>query len=156
VNPGFRDVLRRVLVVLGFGVAFGFVMLFIYPRYGLPYSILIMLLLTFLLVRAYAIGYRYRCAHCGHVFKVPLLVDYLTFSGMGRNPDGTYHTWKSLTCPSCGRRTRAVAVKVRPPEPGDKAAGDPYTSRGRDGAAPAPSAKSRAPQRRAGRKRTSR
>jgi hypothetical protein len=153
VNPGFRDVLRRVLVVAGFGVAFGFVMLFIYPHYGLPYSILIMLLLTFLLVRAYATGYRYRCAHCGHVFKVPLLVDYLTFSGMARNPDGTYHTWKSLTCPSCGRRTRAVAVKVRPAESGDDAERDRYTSRDGDGAAPAPSAKSRAPQRRAGRKR---
>ena len=150
-NPGFRDVLRRVLVVAGFGVAFGFVMLFVYPHYGLPYSILIMLLLTFLLVRAYATGYRYRCANCGHVFKVPLLVDYLTFSGIGRNPDGTYHTWKSLTCPRCGRRSKAIAVKVKygEPEPGDGAEPDRYTSRGGGAAA----AKSRAPQRRAGRKR---
>ncbi len=152
-NPGFRDVLRRVLVVAGFGVAFVFVMLFIYPRYGLPYSILIMLLLTFLLVRAYAVGYRYRCAHCGHLFKVPWLVDYLTFSGMARNPDGTYHTWKSLTCPSCGRRTRAVVVKVKPGEPGEAAAGDRYVSRRGGSAAPAPAARSRSPQRRAGRKR---
>ncbi|HMK92772.1 MAG TPA: hypothetical protein VK576_07220, partial [Thermoleophilia bacterium] len=34
------------------------------------------------------------------------------FSGIGKNADGTYHTWKSLTCPSCGKRTRAVAVRV--------------------------------------------
>jgi hypothetical protein len=153
VNPGFRDVLRRVLVVAGFAVAFGFVMLFIYPHYGLPYSILIMLLLTFLLVRAYATGYRYRCAHCGHTFKVPLLVDYLTFSGIARNPDGTYHTWKSLTCPSCGRRTRAMAVKVKFAESEGDADDGRYTSRDGGGTARAPAAKSRAPQRRAGRKR---
>jgi hypothetical protein len=151
VNPSFRDVLRRVLVVAGFGVAFAFVMLFIYPHYGWPYSLLIMLLLSFLLVRAYATGYRYRCAHCGNVFKVPLLVDYLTFSGMGRNPDGTYHTWKSLTCPSCGRRSKCIAVKVRQGE-GDTG-GDLYKSRPGGGTTTTPAAKSRGPQRRAGRKR---
>jgi hypothetical protein len=141
-----------VLVVAGFGVAFGFVMLFINPHYGLLYSVLIMLLLTLLLVRAYATGYRYRCAHCGRVFTVPLLVDFLTFSGMGRNPDGTYHTWKSLTCPSCGRRTRAMAVTVRPTESDGGVDDGRYRSRGDDDA-PAPAAKSRATQRRAGRKR---
>ena len=150
-NPGFRDVMRRVSVVAGFGVAFGFVMLFIYPRYGLPYSILLMLLLTFLLVRAYATGYRYRCAHCGHLFKVPLLVDYLTFSGMARNPDGTYHTWKSLTCPSCGRRTRAVVVRADADE--TAGAGGSTESPAGGGSTPAASDKGRGPQRRGGRKR---
>lgn len=145
------DVLRRVLVVFGFAVAFVVVILFIYPHYGLPFSVFIMLLLALMLVRAYAMGYRYRCAHCGHEFKVPLLVDFLTFSGMGRNPDGTYHTWKSLTCPSCGRRTRAVAVKVAPGETG--APGRLYESRPGGRAAPPPADKARGPQRRGGRKR---
>lgn len=145
------DVLRRVLVVLGFAVAFVVVILFIYPHYGLPFSVFIMLLLTLMLVRAYAMGYRYRCARCDHEFKVPLLVDFLTFSGMGRNPDGTYHTWKSLTCPSCGRRTRAVAVKVAPGEAG--APGRLYESRPGERGAPPPADKARGPQRRGGRRR---
>ncbi len=145
----FRDVIRRVLVVVGFAVAFGMVMLLIYPKYGLAFSLLLMLVLAIFLVRAYSMGYRYRCAHCGHLFKVPLLVDFLTFSGMGRNPDGTYNTWKSLTCPSCGRRTRAVAIRTGPPV--DGGAGLPSESPA-DRAAPAPAATGRGSQRRGGRK----
>jgi len=158
VTPRFRDVLRRLLIALGFGVAFAMVTLFIYPRYGLAFSLLIMLLLAVMLVRSYAMGYRYRCANCGHLFKVPLLVDFLTFSGMGRNPDGTYHTWKSLTCPSCGKRTRAIAVKAQAGETGEtggEAGGeaDPYRSRPGAGASSTPAGKPRGPQRRGGRKR---
>ena len=151
-NPGFRDVLRRVLLVVGFGVAFGFVMFLIEPRYGMGYAVLLLLVLILLLVRAYATGYRYRCANCGNIFKVPLLVDFLTFSGMGRNADGTYHTWKSLTCPKCRQRTRAVAIKVRH---GESAAadGDRYRSRGADDAPAAPQAKPRSTKPRAARKR---
>jgi len=61
VTPHLRDVLRRLLIALGFAVAFAMVTLFIYPRYGLAFSLLIMLLLAVMLVRAYAMGYRYRC-----------------------------------------------------------------------------------------------
>jgi len=150
VNLRLRDVLRRVLVIFGFAVAFAMVMLLVRPKYGLAFSILIMLVLAVFLVRAYSMGYRYRCAGCGHVFKVPLLVDFLTFSGMGRNRDGTYHTWKSLTCPSCGRRTRAVAIRTGPPvDGGSGLPSEPPDDR----AAPAPAAKGRGPQRRGGRKR---
>jgi len=156
VTPHLRDVLRRLLIALGFAVAFAMVTLFIYPRYGLAFSLLIMLLLAVMLVRAYAMGYRYRCGNCGHMFKVPLLVDFLTFSGMGKNPDGTYHTWKSLTCPSCGKRTRAIAVKIDPGQTGQASDGggetDPYRSRP-GGATPTPAAKPRSPQRRGGQKR---
>ena len=111
-KPRFTDVARRVLVGAGFAFSFFLVVLVIQPRYGWPFSLGLMLIVTIMLVRAYSMGYRYRCASCGTVFKVPLPVDFLTFSGMGKNRDGTYHTWKSLTCPSCGRRTRAVAVRV--------------------------------------------
>ena len=106
-----REALGRVLTAVGFGVAFVMVTLFVYPRYGLAFALLIMLLLTIMLVRAFSRVYVFRCANCGHKFKPPMLVHYLTLSGMGRNPDGTYHTWKSLTCPSCGRRTRAVGIR---------------------------------------------
>jgi predicted RNA-binding Zn-ribbon protein involved in translation (DUF1610 family) len=150
VNLRLRDVLRRVLVIFGFAVAFAMVILLVYPKYGLAFSLLIMLVLMVFLVRAYAMGYRYRCASCGHVFKVPLLVDFLTFSGMGRNRDGTYHTWKSLTCPSCGQRTRAVVVRADA-DPGTDADGSSASPGG--GSSPAATDKGRAPQRRGGRKR---
>jgi predicted RNA-binding Zn-ribbon protein involved in translation (DUF1610 family) len=155
VNPRFRfrEVLSRLLTALGFAVAFAMVTLFIYPRYGLAFSLLIMLLLSVMLVRAFSRSYRYRCANCGHEFKPPLLVHYLTFSGMGRNRDGTYHTWKSLTCPSCGKRTRAIAVKVEPGEAADAGGPGPYESRPGGRATPTPADKARGPQRRGGRKR---
>jgi DNA-directed RNA polymerase subunit RPC12/RpoP len=154
VNPraSFREVVGRLLTALGFAVAFAMVILFIYPRYGLAFSVFIMLLLSVMLVRAFSRTYSYRCANCGHEFKPPLLVQYLTFSGMARNPDGTYHTWKSLTCPSCGKRTRAVGVKMARGEAGG-AAPSPYESRPGRGVTPTPADKARGPQRRGGRKR---
>jgi hypothetical protein len=139
----------RILTALGFAVAFAMVTLFIYPRYGLAFSLFIMLLLTIMLVRAFSRGYLYGCLNCGHQFKAPLLVHFLTFSGMGRNPDGTWHTWKSLTCPSCGKRTRAVAVKA---EPGQAGPTTPYQSRPGVRGASAGRDKLRTQQRRGGRK----
>ena len=68
-NLRLRDVLRRVLVIFGFAVAFAMVILLVYPKYGLAFSLLIMLVLMVFLVRAYAMGYRYRCASCGHVSR---------------------------------------------------------------------------------------
>lgn len=117
-RPGFASVLRRLLVVAGFAVALFLVLVFIYPWGGLLPSALAMLATTVMLVRAYSLGHRYRCDNCGREFRVPLLVDLLTMSGIGKNPDGTYHNWKSLTCSHCAVRTRAVVVQ-RP-------AGDPH------------------------------
>ncbi len=143
-----REALGRVLTAVGFGVAFVMVTLFVYPRYGLAFALLIMLLLTIMLVRAFSRVYVFRCANCGHKFKPPMLVHYLTLSGMGRNPDGTYHTWKSLTCPSCGRRTRAVGIRQKLGE----AQPQPYESRP-DDVSRRSRPKARTPQRRGGRKR---
>jgi len=112
VRPRASDVVRRLLVGGGFVFSFLLVVILVMPRYGWLFSLFVLFVVTIMLVRAYSMGYRYKCANCGTVFKVPLAVDFLTFSGMGKNPDGTYHTWKSLTCPSCGQRTRAVAVRV--------------------------------------------
>ena len=148
-NP--REALYRIGVAVGFGVAFAFVVLFIYPRYGLAFTIFIMLVLTVMLVRSFSRTYSYRCGNCGHAFRAPTVVNFLTFSGVGRNPDGTYHTWKSLTCPRCGQRTKAIALKMAP---GDTAA-DPYVSRERGGSQAGRSGKGiarRPPQRRGGRK----
>jgi DNA-directed RNA polymerase subunit RPC12/RpoP len=119
------DVLRRIMVALGLVFSFILITVFIYPRLGLIPSLLLGLVVTVTVVRAYSLGHSYRCANCGHVFRVPLMVDFFTASGIGKNPDGTYHNWKSLTCPECGERSRAVSVRRAP--------GDEST---RDGAAP--------------------
>ncbi len=146
-----REALYRIGIALGFGVAFAFVVLFIYPRWGLAFTVLVMLILTLMLVRAFSRTYSYRCRNCGHAFRAPTIVNLLTLSGVGRNPDGTYHTWKSLTCPSCGKRTKAVALKMAPTDQPT----DPYVSKprgGQGGGRPVKGGARRPPQRRGGRK----
>jgi DNA-directed RNA polymerase subunit RPC12/RpoP len=53
----------------------------------------------------------YRCAKCDKAFQVPTTVNFFTSSQVGKNPDGTYYSYKTLTCPYCGERTKARLVK---------------------------------------------
>lgn len=125
-RPGLSSVLRKLLIVAGFAFSVVMVVLFIFPLGGWWLSVLVMLATTFMLVRAYSLGYRYRCANCGRGFRVPLLVDMFTMSAIGKNPDGTYFNWKSLTCPHCGKVSKAVVVRspVADPKEHDVWAGD--------------------------------
>jgi hypothetical protein len=133
-RPGFSSVLRKLLVVAGFAFSVIVVILFIYPWGGWLPSALVMLATTVMLVRAYSLGYRYRCGSCGKGFRVPLLVDLFTMSGIAKNPDGTYYNWKSLTCPNCGEISKAVVVSspISDPKEHDVWAGDQPTDRGQD------------------------
>lgn len=106
--------MRQIVLVGGLLISVFLIAFVIYPWGGWLPSILLFLVMLVTLVRAYSAGHRYRCANCGHVFRVPVAVDFLTGGGIGKNADGTYHNWKSLTCPSCGQRSRAVVVKVDP------------------------------------------
>jgi hypothetical protein len=81
------------------------------PRRGPLAAVLMVLVTLWLLVAWYNRGYAYRCANCRRVFQVPALVNFLTFPGIGRRPDGTYRGWKSLTCSYCHQRTRATVVR---------------------------------------------
>jgi len=53
----------------------------------------------------------YICASCGKAFQVPTTVNFFTTSSVGKNPDGTYYSYKKLTCPHCGKNTKARLVK---------------------------------------------
>ena len=134
-RPGLSSVLRKLLVVGGFAFALLTVILVIYPWGGLLPSALVMVATTIMLVRAYSLGYRYRCGACGKGFRVPLVVDVLTMSGIAKNPDGTYYNWKSLTCPHCGQRSKAVVVvsPVADPKEHNVWAGDQPADRGKEG-----------------------
>ncbi len=85
------------------------------PRRGAFAAVLLVLVTLWVLVAWHNKGYAYRCANCRRVFRVPTLVNFLSFQGVGRRPDGTYRGWKSLTCPYCHQRTKATVVrKVEP------------------------------------------
>ena len=58
----------------------------------------------------------YRCSKCNKPFQVPTTINFFTASQMGKNPDGTYYSYKTLTCPHCGERTKARLIKRVDPD----------------------------------------
>jgi hypothetical protein len=91
------------------------------PRRGAVAAALLVLATLWVLVAWHNKAYAYRCANCRRVFQVPTLVNFLSFQGIARRPDGTYRGWKSLTCPYCHQRTKATVV--RKVEAGDRPKG---------------------------------
>jgi hypothetical protein len=81
------------------------------PRRGPVLAALLVLVTLWLLVGWHSRGFAYRCANCRRVFQVPAIVNFLSFQGVSRRPDGTYRGWKSLTCPYCHQRTKATVVR---------------------------------------------
>ena len=81
------------------------------PRRGPVAAAIVVLLAVWTLVGWHSRGFAYRCANCRRVFRVPTFVNFLTFQGMSRRPDGTYRSWKLLTCPNCHQRTKATVVR---------------------------------------------
>ena len=94
-----------------FVMLIAFSILVIYPWRGPWWTAVMVLLSLWLYVRLMTQRTAYKCAGCGKVFQVPTGVNFLTMGSMGKNPDGTYYAPKSLTCPRCGKRTKARLVK---------------------------------------------
>ena len=53
----------------------------------------------------------YKCGNCGRNFQLPTTVNFFTVSQMGKNEDGTYYSYKNLTCPHCHKRSKARLMK---------------------------------------------
>jgi len=83
----------------------------VYPWRGFFPTILLILAGTWMLVSLMSRRTGYVCGKCGRAFQVPTTVNFFTTSAVGKNPDGTYYSYKSLTCPHCGKRTKARLVK---------------------------------------------
>lgn len=105
-----RDYWRTVgaTVLLVAGLLFAFLVL----RERTPTFVLVLFLiaLVWAVVSLFSRRNGYLCGNCRKVFRVPTTVNFFTPSGVARNPDGTYYSWKSLTCPHCGRRTKARVI----------------------------------------------
>lgn len=106
-----RDYWRTIgaTVLLVAGVLFALLVL----RQRTPTLVLVLFLLALFwaVVSLLSRSNGYRCANCRKIFRVPTTVNFFTPSGVAKNPDGTYYAWKSLTCPHCGKRTKAKVVK---------------------------------------------
>ncbi len=88
-----------------------FAILVIYPWRGFLPTFLIVMASLWMYISLVSRGSGYRCASCGKAFQVPTSINFFTTSNVGKNPDGTYYSSKNLTCPHCGKRTKARLVK---------------------------------------------
>lgn len=85
--------------------------LVIYPWRGFLPTFILIIAGLWMYVSLVSRASGYVCAKCGKPFQVPTTVNFFTQSAVGKNADGTYYSYKNLTCPHCGRRTKARLVK---------------------------------------------
>lgn len=85
--------------------------LVLYPWKGFLPTFLLIMAGLWMLVALMTAKSGYVCAECGKAFQVPTTVNFFTTSNIGKNPDGTYYSYKALTCPHCGKRSKARLVK---------------------------------------------
>ena len=88
-----------------------FAVVVIYPWRGFLPTFLLIMAGLWLYVGMLTRKTGYRCAECGTAFQLPTTINFFTTSAIAKNPDGTYYSYKMLTCPNCGKRTKARLVK---------------------------------------------
>jgi len=88
-----------------------FALLVIYPWRGFLPTFLLILAGLWMYVGLVSRKSGYRCGNCGRPFQVPTTVNFFTASSVGKNPDGTYYSYKTLTCPHCGKSSKARVLK---------------------------------------------
>lgn len=86
-------------------------LLVIYPWRGFWPTFLLILAGLWMYIGLVSRKSGYRCANCGRAFQVPTTVNFFTMSGVAKNPDGTYYSYKQLTCPYCHKASKARLVK---------------------------------------------
>jgi DNA-directed RNA polymerase subunit RPC12/RpoP len=84
---------------------------FVLPSRGWLPTIILILAGLWLYISLITRASGYVCAKCGKAFQVPTAVNFFTTSSVGKNPDGTYYSYKNLTCPHCGQQSKARLVK---------------------------------------------
>lgn len=111
-RPTTKDDWLRTLVSVALLMAALLIgLLLLQPRYGWPATAVWFVVCLVMIVRRSSRAYGYRCAECGKDFQVPTAVNFFTPQGVAKRPDGTYYSWKALTCPHCGKRSKAMVVK---------------------------------------------
>jgi len=88
-----------------------FALTYMLPRHGVLWTVLLILAGLWMYISLASRKSGYLCEKCGKPFQVPTTVNFFTTSSIGKNPDGTYYSYKTLTCPNCGKRTKARIVK---------------------------------------------
>ncbi len=86
-------------------------LLVIYPWRGFLPTLLLILAGLWMYIGLVSRKSGYVCGKCGKAFQLPTTINFFTASAVGKNPDGTYYSYKNLTCPYCGKQSKARLVK---------------------------------------------
>lgn len=87
-----------------------FAIFVIEPRRGAVWALLFVVGGSWIMAGLFLRNNAYRCGKCKRIFRPPTSVNFVTPSAVGKNPDGTYYSYKTLTCPHCGTRGKARIV----------------------------------------------
>jgi len=83
----------------------------VYPARGWPLTLLVVVVSIWTYLSLIRRDNGYLCANCHKPFQVGTAATFFSTSLVGKNPDGTYYSYKHLTCPHCGRLTKARLIK---------------------------------------------
>jgi hypothetical protein len=106
-----RDALRSLLIIALFVLVILAVSVWIKPKHGTVYSIILVIAMFYMLVAFNSRAYGYRCTNCGHQYQVRPFLNFFTPASVSKNPDGTYVASKWLVCPKCGKRAKAIVLR---------------------------------------------
>lgn len=82
------------------------------PRRGIIWTVLFIAGGLWMFVALMSTKTGYKCGNCGRTFQVPTTVNFFTPSQVGKNDDGTYFSYKKLTCPHCRKTSKARLMKL--------------------------------------------
>lgn len=82
------------------------------PNYGYVWIIVVVFGMI-ALVRWHSKTTVYRCTNCGNEFQISISTDFISPHGLGKDEAGKTYGWKYLKCQACGKRMKAVIVKMK-------------------------------------------
>jgi len=106
----YTDWKRSALQLAFFAGIVLFAIFVIEPRRGFLWALLFVVGGSWIMAGLFLRQNAYRCGKCKRIFRPPTSVNFVTPSAVGKNPDGTYYSYKTLACPHCGTRGKARVV----------------------------------------------
>jgi hypothetical protein len=106
-----RDALRSLGITAVFVLFILLIDLWVKPKHGLLYSILLGVLMLYTVVAFNSRAYGFRCSKCKHQYQVNGFSNFFSPTSVGKNDNGTYYAYKWLVCPKCGRRAKAIVLR---------------------------------------------
>ena len=108
-KPGKREILLSVVYISMYVTAISLGAFLLLPEYWFTWGLIILAGMVFL-VNWHKSATAYQCLHCGHIYEISFLTDFLAPHGV--NKAGP---WLLLRCPNCKKRSKTPVLKKEKP-----------------------------------------